>query len=253
MTSFTVIELAVKNGLTTYKEIVERLCQQDATLAADILSQVSLDANHPKILRKKYRVEQVHKFKEDTESIKIAMKAYDVANPSKIKRTPPVRKWTDEDKAYTKAKNAYIKGEKSKLSEELSVAEMKRQLKSLRDAYAKENKPKPVAPKPVAPEPVAPEPKPVAPEPAPEPKPVAPEPKPVAPEPVAPEPKPVAPEPVKSAKSKQPKPVKSKPVAPEQVKSAKSKQPKPVKSKPVQPVVEESDSENELVNSDSED
>ena len=221
MTSFTVIELAVKNGLTTYKEIVERLCQQDATLAADILSQVSLDANHPKILRKKYRVEQVHKFKEDTESIKIAMKAYDKADPSKIKRTPPVRKWTDEDKAYTKAKNAYIKGEKSKLGEELSVAEMKRQLKSLGDAYAKENKPKPVAPepKPVAPEPVAPEP---------------------APEPVAPKP----------AKSKPPKPV-----APEQVKPkpTKSNKPKPVKSKPVQPVVEESDSENELVNSDSED
>ena len=231
MTSFTVIELAVKNGLTTYKEIVERLCQQDATLAADILSQVSLDANHPKILRKKHRVEQVHKFgKEDTESIKIAMKAYDVANPSKIKRTPPVRKWTDEDKAYTKAKNAYIKGEKSKLGEELSVAEMKRQLKSLGDAYAKENKPKPVAPEP---KPVAPEPKPVAPEP----KPVAPEP---APEPVAPKP----------AKSKPPKPV-----APEQVKPkpTKSNKPKPVKSKPVQPVVEESDSENELVNSDSED
>ena len=252
MTSFTVIELAVKNGLTTYKEIVERLCQQDATLAADILFQVSLDANHPKILRKNHRVEQVHKFgKEDTESIKIAMKAYDVANPSKIKRTPPVRKWTDEDKAYTKAKNAYIKGEKSKLSEELSVAEMKRQLKSLGDAYAKENKPKPVAPEP---KPVAPEPKPVAPEP----KPVAPEPKPVAPEPkpVAPEPKPVAPEPApepvapKPAKSKPPKPV-----APEQVKPkpTKSNKPKPVKSKPVQPVVEESDSENELVNSDSED
>ena len=231
MTSFTVIELAVKNGLTTYKEIVERLCQQDATLAADILSQVSLDANHPKILRKNHRVEQVHKFgKEDTESIKIAMKAYDVANPSKIKRTPPVRKWTDEDKAYTKAKNAYIKVEKSKLSEELSVAEMNRQLKSLRDAYAKENKPKPVAPEP---KPVAPESKPVAPEP----KPVAPEP---APEPVAPKP----------AKSKPPKPV-----APEQVKPkpTKSNKPKPVKSKPVQPVVEESDSENELVNSDSED
>jgi len=237
MTSFTVIELAVKNGLTTYKEIVERLCQQDATLAADILSQVSLDANHPKILRKKYRVEQVHKFKEDTESIKIAMKAYDKADPSKIKRTPPVRKWTDEDKAYTKAKNAYIKGEKSKLGEELSVAEMKRQLKSLGDAYAKENKPKPVAPEP---KPVAPEPKPVAPEP----KPVAPEPKPVAPEPA---PEPVAPKP---AKSKPPKPV-----APEQVKPKPTKpnKPKPVKSKPVQPVVEESDSENELVNSDSED
>ena len=219
MTSFTVIELAVKNGLTTYKEIVERLCQQDATLAADILSQVSLDANHPKILRKKYRVEQVHKFKEDTESIKIAMKAYDKADPSKIKRTPPVRKWTDEDKAYTKAKNAYIKGEKSKLSEELSVAEMKRHLKSLGDAYAKENKPKPVAPepKPVAPEPVAPEP---------------------APEPVAPKP----------AKSKPPKPV-----APEQVKPKPTKSNKQPKSKPVQPVVEESDSENELVNSDSED
>jgi hypothetical protein len=232
MTSFPVIELAVKNGLTTYKEIVERLCQQDATLAADILSQVSLDANHPKILRKKYRVEQVHKFKEDTESIKIAMKAYDKADPSKIKRTPPVRKWTDEDKAYTKAKNAYIKGEKSKLSEELSVAEMKRQLKSLGDAYAKENKPKPVAP----------EPKPVAPEP----KPVAPEPEPVAPKPVAPKP----------AKSKPPKPVAPEPApepAPKPAKSAKSKQPKPTKSKPVQPVEEESDSENELVNSDSED
>ena len=204
MTSFTVIELAVKNGLTTYKEIVERLCQQDATLAADILSQVSLDANHPKILRKKYRVEQVHKFgKEDTESIKLAMKAYDAADPSKIKRTPPVRKWTDEDKAYTKAKNAYIKGEKSKLSEELSVAEMKRQLKSLGDAYAKENKPKPVAPEPVAPEPAP-----------------------------------------KPAKSKPPKPV-----APEQVKPKPTKSNKQPKSKPVQPVEEESDSENELVNS----
>ena len=218
MTSFTVIELAVKNGLTTYKEIVERLCQQDATLAADILSQVSLDANHPKILRKKYRVEQVHKFgKEDTESIKIAMKAYDAADPSKIKRTPPVRKWTDEDKAYTKAKNAYIKVEKSKLSEELSVAEMKRQLKSLGDAYAKENKPKPVAPKQVAPEPVAPEP---APEPAPKP-----------------------------AKSKPPKPVEPEP-APKPAKPPKSNKHKPTKSKPVQPVEEESDSENELVNSD---
>ena len=204
MTSFTVIELAVKNGLTTYKEIVERLCQQDATLAADILSQVSLDANHPKILRKKYRVEQVHKFgKEDTESIKLAMKAYDAADPSKIKRTPPARKWTDEDKAYTKAKNAYIKGEKSKLSEELSVAEMKRQLKSLGDAYAKENKPKPVAPEPVAPEPAP-----------------------------------------KPAKSKPPKPV-----APVQVKPKPTKSNKQPKSKPVQPVEEESDSENELVNS----
>jgi hypothetical protein len=36
-------------------------------------------------------------------------------------------------------------------------------------------------------------------------------------------------------------------------KPTKSNKPKPVKSKPVQPVVEESDSENELVNSDSED
>ena len=131
MTSFPVIESAVKTGRTTYKEIVVRLCEQDSTQAADILSQVSLDANDPKILRKKHRVEQVRKFgKEDKESIKIAMKAYDDADPYKIKRTPPVRKWTDEEKVYTKTKNAYIKAEKAKLSEDVSVAEMKRHLKS---------------------------------------------------------------------------------------------------------------------------
>jgi len=159
MTSFPVIESAVKTGRTTYKEIVVRLCEQDSTQAADILSQVSLDANDPKILRKKHRVEQVRKFgKEDKESIKIAMKAYDDADPYKIKRTPPVRKWTDEEKVYTKAKNAYIKVEKAKLSEDLSVAEMKRQLKSLGNAYTKANpKPAPrlmlpvLPPKPVKP------------------------------------------------------------------------------------------------------
>ena len=151
MASFTSIESAVKSGLTTYKAIVEQLCQQNADLAATLLEQVSLKENDPKILRKKHRAEQVEKFgKDDKESINAAMKAYDVnfktANPeAKPKRVPPVRKWTEEDKAFTKAKNAYLKAEKAKLSDSLTVAEMKKQVKALGDAYTKAHK-KPVAP-----------------------------------------------------------------------------------------------------------
>ena len=37
MASFTIIESAVKSGLTTYKAIVEQLCQQNADLAATLL------------------------------------------------------------------------------------------------------------------------------------------------------------------------------------------------------------------------
>ena len=149
MASFSSIESAVKSGLTTYKAIVEQLCQQNADLAATLLEQVSLKENDPKILRKKHRAEQVEKFgKDDKESINAAMKAYDVsfktANPdAKPKRVPPVRKWTEEDKAFTKAKNAYLKVEKAKLSDSLTVAEMKKQVKALGDAYTKAHK-KPV-------------------------------------------------------------------------------------------------------------
>ena len=146
MASFTIIESAVKSGLTTYKAIVEQLCQQNADLAATLLEQVSLKEDDPKILRKKHRAEQVEKFgKEDKESINDAMKAYDVSfkssNPdAKPKRVPPVRKWTEEDKAFTKAKNAYLKVEKAKLSDSLTVAEMKKQVKALGDAYTKAHK-----------------------------------------------------------------------------------------------------------------
>jgi hypothetical protein len=145
MASFTIIESAVKSGLTTYKAIVEQLCQQNADLAATLLEQVSLKEDDPKILRKKYRAEQVEKFKDDKQSINDAMKAYDVsfktANPdAKPKRVPPVRKWTEEDKAFTKAKNAYLKVEKAKLSDSLTVAEMKKQVKALGDAYTKAHK-----------------------------------------------------------------------------------------------------------------
>jgi hypothetical protein len=146
MASFTIIESAVKSGLTTYKAIVEQLCQQNADLAATLLEQVSLKENDPKILRKKHRAEQVEKFgKDDKESINAAMKEYDVsfrkANPdAKPKRAPPVRKWTEEDKAFTKAKNAYLKVEKAKLSDSLTVAEMKKQVKALGDAYTKAHK-----------------------------------------------------------------------------------------------------------------
>ena len=146
MASFTIIESAVKSGLTTYKAIVEQLCQQNADLAATLLEQVSLKENDPKILRKKHRAEQVEKFgKDDKESINAAIKAYDLrfktANPdAKPKRVPPVRKWTEEDKAFTKAKNAYLKTEKAKLSDSLTVAEMKKQVKALGDAYTKEHK-----------------------------------------------------------------------------------------------------------------
>ena len=149
MASFSSIEFAVKSGLTTYKAIVEQLCQQNADLAATLLEQVSLKENDPKILRKKHRAEQAEKFgKDDKESINAAMKAYDLsfktANPdAKPKRVPPVRKWTDEDKAFTKAKNAYLKVEKAKLSDSLTVAEMKKQVKALGDAYTKAHK-KPV-------------------------------------------------------------------------------------------------------------
>jgi hypothetical protein len=155
MASFTIIESAVKTGLTTYKAIVEQLCQQNADLAATLLEQVSLKDDDPKILRKKHRAEQVEKFgKDDKDSINAAMKAYDVsfkkANPdAKPKRAPPVRKWTEEDKAFTKAKNAYLKVEKAKLSDSLTVAEMKKQVKALGDAYTKAHK-KPVQSKPEA-------------------------------------------------------------------------------------------------------
>ena len=141
MTSFTIIENAVKMGLITYKELVEQLCVSNADLADELFKQVSPAEDDPKVLRKIHKAAQVAKFGEDKNAIKEAMKTYDtsVKPPSepKPKRAPPVRVWTEQDKAYTKEKNAFVKAKMKALGDEITLAEQKLKKKGFIAEFAR--------------------------------------------------------------------------------------------------------------------
>jgi hypothetical protein len=129
MTSFPIIETAAKMGIITYKEIVVQLCETDPVLADKIYKQVSPPEDDPKVLRKKFRADQIAKFgKEDKDAVKDALKKYDAEHKSsdpKPRRLPPIRIWTDDVKAYTREKNAYVRSKMDELGDDITLAEQK--------------------------------------------------------------------------------------------------------------------------------
>lgn len=141
MTSFTIIENAVKMGLITYKELVEQLCVSNAELADELFKQVSPAEDDPKVLRKIHKAAQVAKLGKNKDAIKEAMNAYDksVKPPSepKPKRAPPVRVWTEQDKAYTKEKNAFVKAKMKALGDEITLADQKLKKKGFIAEFAR--------------------------------------------------------------------------------------------------------------------
>jgi hypothetical protein len=141
MTSFTIIEGAVKMGLITYKDIVVQLCETNKELADELFKQVSPAEDDPKVLRKVHKAAQVAKFGENKDAIKDAMKAYDASlKPSepKPKRVPPVRVWTAEDKVRTKAKNAYVKAKMKELGDDITLAQQKLKKKEFIAEFARQ-------------------------------------------------------------------------------------------------------------------
>ena len=143
MSSFDLIESAVKCGKVTYKALIAELCKRNAELADELLADVALTSMAPKMLRKKHRVAVVEKYGDDKEAIKVAMKEYDATLPKedKPKRVPPVpRKLTDEEKEYNKSRNAYVKAEKKKMGDGITISEMKAFVKKCRADYDKKHK-----------------------------------------------------------------------------------------------------------------
>ena len=139
MSTFEQIEAAVADKRVTYKELVEMMCANTANAErmAKIFANVVLPEDDPKVLRKKFRDEQVEQHGDDKAAIKEAMVAYDKEHKPKTKRvrfTPPPRVWTDEDKAKIKAKNAYVKAKEREQGDDVTVAE----LKTLRKKWRKE-------------------------------------------------------------------------------------------------------------------
>ena len=137
MSTFEQIEAAVADKRVTYKELVEMMCANtsNAERMAKIFADVVLPEDDPKVLRKKYRDEQVEQHGDDKAAIKEAMVAYDKEHKPKTKRVPtPPRVWTDEDKAKIKAKNAYVKAKEREQGDDVTVAE----LKTLRKEWRKE-------------------------------------------------------------------------------------------------------------------
>lgn len=143
MSSYEMIESAVKCGKVTYKALIAELCRRNAELADELLADVALTSMAPKMLRKKHRVAVVEKYGDDKEAIKVAMKEYDATLPKedKPKRVPPVpRKLTDEEKEYNKSRNAYVKAEKKKRGDNITISEMKAFVKKCRADYDKKHK-----------------------------------------------------------------------------------------------------------------
>jgi len=137
MSTFEQIEAAVADKRVSYKELVEAMCANtsNAERMAKIFANVVLPEDDPKVLRKKYRDEQVEQHGDDKAAIKEALVAYDKEHKPKTKRVPPPpRVWTDEDKAKIKAKNAYVKAKEREQGDDVTVAE----LKTLRKEWRKE-------------------------------------------------------------------------------------------------------------------
>ena len=135
MSTFEQIEAAVADKRVTYKELVEMMCANTANAErmAKIFANVVLPEDDPKVLRKKFRDEQVEQHGDDKATIKEAMVAYDKDHKTK-QVPPPPRVWTDEDKAKIKAKNAYVKAKEREQGDDVTVAE----LKTLRKEWRKE-------------------------------------------------------------------------------------------------------------------
>jgi hypothetical protein len=135
MSTLEQIKAAVADKRVSYKDLVVTMYANTANAKrmAEIFADVVLREDDPKVLRKKFRDEQVEQHGDDKATIKEAMVAYD--KDHKTKRVPPPpRVWTDEDKAKIKAKNAYVKAKEREQGDDVTVAE----LKTLRKEWRKE-------------------------------------------------------------------------------------------------------------------
>ena len=146
MSTFEQIEVAVADKRVSYKDLVVAIYADKANtdLMAEIFGRIALSEADPKVLRKKYRNEQVKKHVDDKAAIKEAMTAYDKKHKTK-RVPPPPRVWTEEDKVRTKAKNAFVKNKEREEGDGVTLAE----LKLLRKKWRKEFDEKPPVPEPV--------------------------------------------------------------------------------------------------------
>ena len=157
MSTIEQYEDAVKAGLLTYKDIVKALCASNPEIAKKLFEDVSKPSDDPKVMRKKFRAEQVEKFGTDKDSINDAMKSYDDARKPqapKAKRAPPPPRQgplTDEEKAYRAAKREFLDTKREELGgDDAVISVMKTELKKAAKAYDKEHKkPKAKATEPV--------------------------------------------------------------------------------------------------------
>lgn len=146
MSTFEQIEVAVADKRVSYKDLVEAIYADKANTdrMAEIFDRIVLSEADPKVLRKKYRNEQVKKHGDDKAAIKEAMTAYDKKHKTK-RVPPPPRVWTEEDKVRTKAKNAFVKNKEREEGDNVTLAE----LKLLRKKWRKEFDEEPPVPEPV--------------------------------------------------------------------------------------------------------
>lgn len=149
MSTFNELESAVSDKRLTYKQMVEALYDSNPELAKQLFDKVAIPEDSPKVLRKKHRDAQVENFGDDKDSIKTAMSEYDAniranAPPGEVKPKPkpPVRVWTDEDKVYTKAKNAFVKSKEKEQGDNITLADIKLLRKKWRKEYDAEHKDK---------------------------------------------------------------------------------------------------------------
>tara|TARA_B110000459_G_scaffold117509_1_gene129748 strand:- start:188 stop:964 length:777 start_codon:yes stop_codon:yes gene_type:complete len=146
MSTFEQIEVAVADKRVSYKDLVEAIYADKANTdrMAEIFDRIALSEADPKVLRKKYRNEQVKQHGDDKAAIKEAMTAYDQKHKTK-RVPPPPRVWTEEDKVRTKAKNAFVKNKEREEGDDVTLAE----LKLLRKKWRKEFNEKHPVPEPV--------------------------------------------------------------------------------------------------------
>lgn len=151
MSTFTEFETAVNDKRITYKEMVEMMygCAGTRDAIKKLFDQLAIAEDDPKVLRKKHRDAQVEKFGDDKEAIKTAMAEYDATirakappGEAKPKPKPPIRVWSDEEKVYTKAKNAYVKSKEKEYGDDVTVADLKVFRKKWRKEYDEEHKDK---------------------------------------------------------------------------------------------------------------
>jgi len=141
MSTFEQIEVAVADKRVSYKDLVEAIYADKANTdrMAEIFDRIVLSETDPKVLRKKYRNEQVKKHGDDKAAIKEAMTAYDKKHKTK-RVPPPPRVWTEEDKVRTKAKNAFVKNKEREQGNNVTMAELKLLRKKWRKEFLEQPK-----------------------------------------------------------------------------------------------------------------